>query len=75
MIEALVSYIEEKGFHVDIAPSMLLIWKMAEGKRAVCSWMISQTEIKYLVDWRVLLLEADLKMGQITKLIEEGSRD
>lgn len=73
MIEALVQYIEEKGFQVDVSPSMLLIWKMVEGKRAVCSWMISRLETQHLVDWRVLLLQADGKMEQLTQLIE-GSK-
>lgn len=75
MIEAIVKYIEEKGFQVDVSPSMLLIWKKVGGKRAMCSWMISQMEIRYLVDWRVLLLQADGKMEQLTRLIEGVSSE
>ena len=71
MIEALIAYIQEKGFQVSVMTESLLIWKIAKGQRINKNWAISKTEMSQIADERLLFQQADYHMGLLEKAIEE----
>lgn len=69
MIEALIKYIEDKGYTVGVIPETLLIRKIAYGQQVGIDWAISQIELASL-PWELLTDEADRRIG----LIEDAIR-
>src|SRR5260221_6289747 len=74
IIEALIAYIQEKGYRVSVMTESLLIWKIANGQRFNRNWAISKAEISQAADKQLLFMEADLQMIAIKKAIEQSAR-
>ena len=70
MIEALVKYIQDKGFQVSVMPHALLIWKIIDGTRYNKAWHTTQEELNQIRDERILFREAD----RIIALIENAPK-
>lgn len=70
MIEALVKYIQDKGYKVSVMTESLLIWKIAKGQRLNRNWGLSKLELACL-SWDLLTYEADRQMDLIEKAIEQ----
>jgi hypothetical protein len=70
MLEALIDYIQRKGYQVSVMEGSLLLWKIANGQRFNKNWSISKAEISQIVDKEVLFLDADRQMIAIKKAIE-----
>lgn len=69
MIEALIKYIQDKGYKVSVMTESLLIWKIAKGQRLNRNWAISKIQLNSL-SWDLLTYEADHQMDLIEKAIE-----
>ncbi len=71
IIEALIAYIQEKGYKVSVMTESLLIWKVARGQRFNRNWAISKAELNQVADEQVLFMEADRQMISINRAIEQ----
>ena len=71
MIEALIDYIQKKGYNVSVMTGSLLIWKIAHDQRFNRNWAISKAELSQIADEEVLFLEADRQMIVIRRAIEQ----
>jgi len=70
MIEALVSYIQDKGFSVLVGPAMMMISKIVNGQRVGEYWAISNAELAQAPK-EVLFFLADERMDRIDKAIAQ----
>jgi hypothetical protein len=72
MIEALIAYIEDKGFKVDVFPDRLLISRQAGDKLWSYGWAISRQSLTYARTCKELLFhEADYRLSQFDKAADE----
>jgi len=65
MIEALIAYIQDKGFDVRVLPGMLLISEMINGQRLNLSWALSSTELAS-AHKEILFFEADQHLERLS---------
>lgn len=71
MIEALVSYIQDQGYLVDVLPGRLIIRKYVQGQLLSLSWMIAQVDVQYLPK-EVLFDMADRKLAELRRAEQAG---
>jgi len=69
VIEAIINYIQEKGYIVGVIPGCLLIRKMAKGRQWGINWAISKVELRSL-SWDLLTHAADQRLELMEKAIE-----
>ena len=73
MIEALVQYIKDKGFLVDVYPGELVISKKVGEQKISMNWAISQLDIQYLYAAKeILFQEADDRMRTVDEAIQKS---
>jgi hypothetical protein len=74
MIEALIDYIQKKGYSVSVAPGILLIRKKIGSQTAGLNWAVSQFDLKYVASVEVLFRSADYQLARLETGILEQER-
>ncbi len=70
MLEALLNYIREKGFSVDVDGNILLIYKPAGKDTCVARWMLSEAELESSHQ-SILFAESDKLMGIVGQMMAQ----
>lgn len=74
MIEALIQYIESKGFTVEVSPHELTISKYVKGIGCVLSvWSVSRITLNQ-IHREAIFAEADRRMEKIETMIKEARK-
>ncbi len=73
MIEALIAYIQEQGYSVDVLPERLIIRKYVDGQLLSLGWGIAKIELQAL-DWDTLKYATDRKLMEFTYAEQAAKR-
>jgi hypothetical protein len=74
VIEALIDYIQQKGYQVRVEKKYIVLWKEINGLLVQLPWRIDDESIRYSRsnDLSLLKLEADHRIHQFDEAIAKG---